>query len=148
MFLLYRLRRKRRSIERQFAKALNLRLKASSGSLDDDITDTTSQFDKRLDLIDLQIETVRTAQLIIKAQNLDLQMPPRNDPEMWNLVSERRVLSPKGRIYLRKLIDDENTRRREVSAWWWRNVVIPALTALTGLAGVITGMIAVARTHK
>jgi hypothetical protein len=56
--------------------------------------------------------------------------------------------TPAYRSNLRKQIDDERTRRREVNAWWWKNVVIPALTALTGLAGVITGMIAVIHAKK
>jgi hypothetical protein len=43
------------------------------------------------------------------------------------------------------MIDDEKTRRREVKAWWWKTVIIPAITALTGLAGVITGLVAVLR---
>jgi len=52
------------------------------------------------------------------------------------------------RSNLRKRIDEERTRRREIDAWWWKNVIIPAIAALTGLAGVITGMIAVIHAKK
>lgn len=144
---LYHLRRKRHSIEKQFDVALNLALDTTQPDFEK-VDELTTQFQKRLDQVDLSIEMVRTAQLITKAQAFDLQVPPNSDPEMWNLVSARRVLSPKGRSYLRKLIDDEKTRRREVRAWWWKNVVIPTITALTGLAGVITGMIAVIHAKK
>lgn len=56
--------------------------------------------------------------------------------------------TPEYRSNLRKRIDEEKTRRHEVNAWWWKNVIIPAITALTGLAGVITGMIAVIHSKK
>jgi len=56
--------------------------------------------------------------------------------------------TPDYRSNLRKRIDEEKTRRREVNAWWWKNVIIPAIAALTGLAGAITGMIAVFHAKK
>ena len=148
MFFLYRFQRRRRSIEKEFDAAL-FALEGNKTEADQNERDElANQFQQRLDHVDLNIELVRTSRLIVGAQALELQVPRGNDPEMWNSVSNRRVLSPKGRSYLRKLIDDEKTRRRDVRAWWWKNVLIPAITALTGLAGVITGLIAVLHAKK
>jgi len=93
MFVLYHLRRKRRSIENQFDVALNLALDTTQPDFEK-IDELTTQFQKRLDQVDLNIEVVRTAQLITRAQAFDLQVPPGSDPDMWNLVSARRVLTP------------------------------------------------------
>jgi hypothetical protein len=149
MFSLRILRYHRRSLEKEFDKYLfSLEAKDFDAEPAKVVDDITKQFEKRLELIDFSIEASLASKLIQAAQTLDLQVPPGNDLDMWNTIAGRKVLNPKGRSHLRKLIDAERTRRREVKAWWWKNVVIPAITALTGLAGVITGMIAVIYARK
>lgn len=148
MFTLYTLRRERRFLEKQFDDYLLALDSQEYTAQFDQIQQRTQNLEKRLELLDFSIEAFLGAKLIQQAQALDLQVPPGNDPDVWNTLLGRKVLNPKGRSYLRKLIDEERVRRREVSAWWWKNVVIPAITALTGLAGVITGMIAVILAKK
>jgi hypothetical protein len=95
-----------------------------------------------LDKLDL---VLATSELTDEAARLDLEL--RDDDLHWTPIEAfgERALTPAGRHSLRKMIDDEKTRRREVKAWWWKTVIIPAITALTGLAGVITGLVAVLR---
>jgi hypothetical protein len=100
------------------------------------------------DLLDTdnRIQELHDQHLRREAFHLDIELP--TDEAAWKSDPDLEIfrqLTPAGRASLRRTIDEEKTRRREVKAWWWKNVVIPAITALTGLAGVITGMIAVAK---
>jgi len=49
---------------------------------------------------------------------------------------------------LRRRIDEEKTRRREVKAWWWKTIIAPVITAIIGLIGAATGLVAVIRSHR
>jgi hypothetical protein len=49
---------------------------------------------------------------------------------------------------VRRRIDEEKMRRREVHAWWWKTIVIPVITALVGLVGALTGLVALLRKHS
>jgi hypothetical protein len=104
---------------------------------------------RELDKLECRIQDIHNNRLIQEAELLDVELP--TEESAWvpgTNIDFLRSLTPSGRALLRRRIDEEKTRRREVRAWWWKNVVIPALTALTGLAGVITGMIAVIHAKK
>ena len=94
------------------------------------------------------IEREQSDQLRNEAERLDVEEPDYDDEQMWYSDYAQAVLSPVGRSHLRRLIDEEKLRRRDIHAWWWKTVVIPAVTAVTGLAGVVTGMIAVIHASK
>lgn len=81
--------------------------------------------------------------LFRKARRLDVDRPASQDNDLWNDSVRPPTLTPKGRLALRKAIDDERVRRREVAAWWWKTVIIPGIAAITGLVGTLTGLFAV-----
>jgi hypothetical protein len=82
--------------------------------------------------------------LIDKGRPLDIDLPDEDDTYWTTLeVIGTRALTSAGRHHLRRMIDDEIMRRREAKAWWWKNVIIPAVTALTGLGGIVVGILAI-----
>lgn len=101
----------------------------------------------RLDTLQMQIEEWEDNQLLMKAHRLDIEEPFYKDQTLWEKVGSLRVLTSNGRLAIRKAIDEERTRRREVAAWWWKTVIIPCLTAATGVIGALTGLCAILR-HK
>jgi hypothetical protein len=85
--------------------------------------------------------------LFSRATRLDIEIPSFTEIELWRNTGRSPVLSTKGRLALRRAIDEEKTRRRDVAAWWWKTVVIPGLAAGTGLVGALTGLFAILH-HK
>ena len=81
--------------------------------------------------------------LFRKARRLDIDGPPSQEEDLWDGSVRPPVLTAKGRLVLRKAIDEEKTRRRDVAAWWWKNVILPTLVSVTGLIGALTGLVAV-----
>lgn len=86
--------------------------------------------------------------LLHQAQILDIEAPGRSEFGMWapsKLQSGLSVecLSPKGRACLRKLIDEEKTRRRQVKAWWVTNVIVPVGTLAVGILGALAALFAI-----
>lgn len=81
--------------------------------------------------------------LLHEARSLDVETPPASDEEMWTHDPDGEFvwLSAKGRALVRRLIYEEQGRRLEIRAKRF-NVWAPIITALTGLAGVILGIIA------
>ena len=61
-----------------------------------------------------------TYSLTADAARLDVELP--DNSTYWKVIQPfgERALTPTGRNSLRKMIDDEKTRRREVKAWWWK----------------------------
>jgi hypothetical protein len=113
--------------------------------------DTTRQ--ERKDLLEqMQIELQKITEdenrtidsrLFSRAKRLDIDRPSLAENELWEDTGKAPFLSPKGRLALRRAIDEEKTRRRDVAAWWWKRVIIPGLAAATGLIGSLTGLFAV-----
>jgi hypothetical protein len=83
------------------------------------------------------------SRLFSRAKRLDIDRPSLTENELWEDTGKAPFLSPKGRLALRRAIDEEKTRRRDVAAWWWKTVIIPGLAAATGLIGSLTGLFAV-----
>jgi hypothetical protein len=108
----------------------------------------SDEFDKRrrrdLSSIDQRIAEFMSERLVRQAVKYDIEIPSVDPPDEYLDFDQ----TPAFRSELRKRIDEEQTRRREAMAWWWKNVLIPAVTALTGLGGVITGLIAVIQSKK
>lgn len=100
--------------------------------MDDELQEITQTESRYIDSI-----------LFRKARRLDIDRPPSQNNDLWDDSCRPPVLTPKGRLVLRKAIDEEKTRRRDVAAWWWKTVIIPGLAAATGLVGALTGLFAV-----
>jgi hypothetical protein len=153
MFELWRLDRKQSELLKQMIKEVSS-IKMTGNS--PDIVQRFSAMVQQLEQVKDEIQSIYDQHLLGQAQRLDIEPPseesawkPRSpQPEEGVELFGFRVLTPSGRISLRRRVDEEKTRRREVKTWWWKNVIIPAITALTGLAGVITGMIAVIYSKK
>jgi hypothetical protein len=88
--------------------------------------------------------------LLDKARAVDADIPPNEEKEMWHRNHEESLiwLTAKGRAAVRKSIDEERTRRREMQAWWWKSVILPALSTIIGILGAVTGLVAVLRKGK
>jgi hypothetical protein len=83
--------------------------------------------------------------LRFEAQRFDVEVPPTTDTEMWTThkeMGDQAFLTPKGRLHLRKLIDEEKARRFEVATLWVK-LLLPIIIAFAGLLGTIAGLVAV-----
>lgn len=100
-----------------------------------------------LEPIESKIQVLIGQNIINEAEKLDVETPSyRSDSDLWtsSRYSGTVNLSPKGRSHLRKLIDEEKARRFEVKVRWIK-LLVPLITALAGLIGVITGLVSVSR---
>ena len=102
-------------------------------------------------LLSLTIQTRISKRLILEAEELDIAIPEGpTEPDinhLWQRGIHGNILSSQGRAELRKKIDEEKMRRRELHPWWWKTVVIPALSRGIGIIGAITGFVAVLKKH-
>jgi hypothetical protein len=150
MFELWKLKHKKSELLRQLNKEIStIEMTGNPPGIIQHFSSMVEQLERLTD----EIQSIYDRRLLGQAQRLDIEPP--SEESAWKPQPKQnvelilfRVLTPSGRISLRRRIDEEKTRRREVNAWWWKNVIIPAITALTGLAGVITGMIAVIHAKK
>jgi hypothetical protein len=116
-----------------------------------DAKDTTRQERKEIgeqmaaELADIAYDECRFVDSLLfkQAIKLDVDVPSHKNEELWDDAVVPMVLSTKGRLTLRKAIDDEKVRRRDVAVWWWKTVIIPGIAAATGLVGALTGLFAV-----
>jgi hypothetical protein len=102
-------------------------------------------FQQQLNLLTAEIERLRDEELRQEARRYDVEVPARNeDSEFYDDdFGFGLFLNPKGRTLLRREIDTEKTRRREVKTYWVTKIIIPAGGVLIGLLGAITGLMAV-----
>jgi len=91
------------------------------------------------------LDAYRGKRLSKEAAKYDIEMPTeKGRPEFyWQTLRCGFVLNPQGRTYLRRALDEEKTRRREVKTYWVTRIILPVTTVLIGLIGAITGLIAV-----
>lgn len=142
---LEKLRRERARLVEKFIPNINELMRTKDHNK---MKELLGDHDKELDNLDWQIEEIQSDELIQRAEHLDIEAPDPDDDEMWfSTPMVKGILSPPGRLYLRKLIDEEEIRRREVKAWWWKTIILPAFTLTIGLIGAITGLVAVLH-HK
>lgn len=143
MFDVWKLKWRRYWLQRSFAKKrIELRNNKAPGIDFESLNYEEYESMKGIeDGIDFRV----SVKLLDEARALDAEVPSLQESGMWNRDDEDSVawLTPKGRACVRKAVDEEVSRRRERRAWWWKTVIIPAISALTGLAGVITGLVAV-----
>jgi hypothetical protein len=95
-------------------------------------------------------ERFKSIDMIQEAKKFNIDLPSIEQKDAWVGLDGScglPFLSNKGKLIMRRAIDEEKIRRREVAAWWWKTVAIPALAAATGLVGALTGLFAVLH-HK
>ena len=92
------------------------------------------------------LETYRAMLLLREARALDIEPPP-DTPEVGYWSTDNyygdKLLTPKGRLFLRQLIDAENARRFEIKTMWVSKIILPIVASLVGIIGAITGLLAV-----
>jgi hypothetical protein len=100
--------------------------------------------------IEKEIDIIEGGRLFRKARHLDVETPPLAEREMWlDEYGGRRIwFSPKGRAHVRKLIDEEESRRFEAKSRWVTKIILPLLTLTLGIIGTITGLVAVNLNRK
>jgi hypothetical protein len=94
---------------------------------------------------DIALEHSRASKLVQKATALDVELPDRNDKEMWSTTDdgEFSFLSAKGRAYARKLVHEEQMRQFDLRYGYFIKIVIPLFGLLFGLLGAFTGLLSV-----
>jgi hypothetical protein len=84
--------------------------------------------------------------LVREASEMDIEPPPDTPAlEYWstdNYYGDK-LLSPKGRLFLRQAIDAENARRFEIKTMYVTKIILPIVASLVGIIGAITGLVAV-----
>lgn len=116
---------------------------ASAGTMPRERKDIQEQLQEKLRKITEAESRFLDSKLFDEAGQLDIPHPSYSESDFWQQTEKDPVLSTKGRLVLRRAIDEEKLRRREFSSWWWKSVLIPAITSITGLVGVVTGLVAV-----
>lgn len=91
------------------------------------------------------LDYVVGSDLVDEARKLDVEVPAVSLADLWvyHEDGEFSWLTPKGRAHVRKLIDEEKTRRFEAKTLWVTRFWLPLLAALVGIVGALTGLIAV-----
>jgi hypothetical protein len=110
-------------------------------------SDILNQRNEELRKIEEDENRALDSRLFDMARRLDIEIPSRSQGDLWQDTGKWPFMSVKGRLALRRAIDEEKTRRRDVASWWWKTVIIPGLAAATGLIGALTGLFAVLH-HK
>ena len=95
--------------------------------------------------IEREMDFVVGTRLHHEARKFDIETPPITDREMWTNDEEkqREFYTPKGRAYVRKLVDAEKARRFEVKTLWVTKLIIPLVASLVGILGALTGLFAI-----
>jgi|SRR5438876_6611334 hypothetical protein len=95
--------------------------------------------------VDRKIEDYLNSRILMEAKLLDIDIPKSDDHDCWVATEPEKYYSARrltqtGRARIRLMIDEEKTRRFEVRVRWVK-LLIPAISALAGLAGAITGVV-------
>jgi hypothetical protein len=120
--------------------------KARAKKDDDEFESLHQQMGSELSDLEDEINRWETLRLIRKARFYDIELPPTDDQTLWERSWNQIALSAKGRTLIRRLIDEEKTRRFEVTVRWIK-LMSPLIAALAGLIGTITGLVAVSKKH-
>ena len=96
-------------------------------------------------IIEQAVDSLVGSRLLAEARALDVETPPLSDEEMWVQMPSPgdAFFTPKGRAYVRKLIDEEKERRFNVKTLWVTKLIIPIASLLIGIIGALTGLVAV-----
>jgi hypothetical protein len=148
MFDLWPVKRRKLKIQRQFREAeekLRNDKNATSdqfGALDADEYDTLKGFDAAID-------SILSDRVLEEARELDIDISDFQGDKVWQSheLIDRSFLNSKARSQLRKLVDEEKTRRFEITTRWFKLIAMlaPVLGAAAGFIGAMIGWVAI---HK
>lgn len=142
MFDLWTLRRNRRKVSRAYERDRRKLRKTKTANSDElDRLDHSEWSDLRAE--DDGINAFLSDQLWEEAREYDIQIPSGEDVWEDSQFGDRKYLSMRVRSELRRLIDEEKSRRFAAKTLWITKFWIPLLAALIGIIGAITGLVAV-----
>jgi hypothetical protein len=148
MFDLWRVKRKQRKAEQEYRAEFE-RLRKEKKGASDEYNRLCYEESETLIYFDKEIDGLLSQRIVREARDLDVEMPSSEDRKFWQIHEENQVvyLSSYGRSYLRKLIDEEKTRRFEVTTRWIKLIAMlaPVLGAAAGVIGALIGWVAI---HK
>ncbi len=139
-FELWKLKRSRRKTIESYDKAI-AECKADKTKNKDDLEMLYTEQGAEIQVADDALDTYVSDILVEEARELDIETPDYDDKTFWtrNLYGNRILLNAKGRAAVRHLIYEEKTRKFDQMRW--AKMALPIITALAGLAGVITGLV-------
>src|SRR5262249_9037084 len=140
MFEAFRDERRRRAIEKRVDREFN---EAADVNDQHKMDDVYNQGEWELNKLRWQIQKRETDRLLEAADRFDIVVPDVK----YERSPTGNILPTVTRSELRKAIDTEKMRRREVYAWWWKTFVVPTITLLIGLLGAATGLVAIWKRH-
>lgn len=140
-FELWKLKRSRRKTIEAYDRAI-AKCKVDKTKNKDDLESLYSEQGVEITVADDALDTYVSDILVEEARELDIETPNYQDKTFWekNIYGNRFRLNAKGRAVVRHLIYEEKTRKFEVQMRWAK-MALPIITALAGLAGVITGLV-------
>jgi hypothetical protein len=100
--------------------------------------------------IEKEIDIIEGGRLFRRATHLDVETPPLSEKEMWqDEYGGRRIwFTPKGRAHVRKLIDEEESRRFDAKSRWVTKIILPLLSFLLAIIGTTTGLVSINLNRK
>ena len=148
MFDLWRIKRKRRKAEQRFREAKE-KLRKNKNATSDEYRELGADEYFTLRDYDEWIDTILSERLWQEARELDVVMPSFEDKNVWRDHDDNEgvYLTSNGRFQVRKLIDEEKTRRFEVTTRWVKLIAVTLVPVLTAAAGFIGAMIGWAALH-
>jgi hypothetical protein len=106
-------------------------------------TETTEEHKKLVELWKQRADLVTTNGILRDCLRYEIDLEPYlGDEYFYPDKSHGSVLTLKGRSSLRKLIREEKQRRSEDLEKWIK-LLVPIITGVAGLLGIITGLVAV-----
>ena len=98
-----------------------------------------------LGVVNEKIDRLLNERVLNEAKFMDIAIPKFDEQDCWAALPQTGKYGPSkltqtGRSRIRKSIDEEKQRRFDVKVRWVK-LLIPAISALAGLAGAITGVV-------
>jgi len=141
MLDLWRLKRERRKVIHEYERDLrNLKLKKAPP---EDFEGLRHQEYLDLQSEDDGINRFLSDQLWEEAREYDVAIPTGAGVWEDSIFGDRKYLNMATRAKLRRLIDEEKSRRFEVKTLWVTRLILPILGGLVGVIGALTGLVAV-----
>ena len=149
MFDLWRVKRRKRKVQLQFREDEAKLRKANNATSEQFAVLDAEEYDT-LKFFDATIDSILSDRVWEEARELDIDISSfQGDKSVWQSheLFDRSFLSAKARSQLRKLVDEEKTRRFEVTTRWIKliSMLAPVLGAAAGVIGAMIGWVAI---HK
>jgi hypothetical protein len=141
MLDLWRLKRNRRKVVRAYERDRR-KLREKKATREEFEALDQSEW-AELQMEDDGINAFLSDQLWEEAREHDVEVPRLETAWEHSLYGNRSYLTMATRTQVRRLIDEEKSRRFEVKTRWITRIILPIVTALVGIIGALTGLVAV-----